>query len=581
MTVQPPADVRALAVADDAPFTPEQRIWLAGYLAGARAAVARTEPSDTGAHPPVHVLYGTETGNAELVASTVATRLTAAGAAAEPVELDQVDGAALAAMERVVIVCSTYGDGEMPDNADLFRQVIEADDAPRLESTTFAVCALGDTAYDDFCAAGKLIDARLAELGGTRALDRVDCDVMWEDQAQQWYDRVVETFTGGAPRPAPVPAARQPSESRRWDRRSPFPAVLAHSVRLSGPGSDKDIRHHEFALGDSGIAYAAGDALGVLPCNDPVLVDALLEHLGQDGDTAVGDRSLRDLLTHEHEIVTPSRDLLAVLAERAADDELRAALRHPDRATRDAYLWGRDLLGLLRTARLRFDAEELLGLLRPLQHRAYSISSSPLVAPDRIHLTVASVRYRCDDRMVGGVCSTHLADRLAVGETAGVFLQPNTTFRPAPDDVDMIMIGPGTGVAPFRAFLQERAARGATGRNWLVFGDRRREHDFLYRSELTGWADDGLLTHLDLAFSRDQAGKVYVQDRMREHGARLHAWLAEGAHLYVCGDASRMARDVDAALHEVVAEHGGLDADGAAAFVADLKRAKRYLRDVY
>ena len=282
MTAQLPEDLQALGISADAPFTPEQRIWLSGYLAGARTAVTRAEPAGATAHPPVHVLYGTETGNAELVAGTVASRLSAAGAPAEPVELDQVDAAALAAMDRVVIVCSTYGEGEMPDDADLFRQLIESADAPRLESTTYAVCALGDTAYDDFCAAGKLIDARLAELGATRALDRVDCDVMWEDQAEQWYGRVLATFAaGGTAPPAPAPVAAGP----RWDRRNPFPAVLAHSVRLSGPGSDKDIRHHEFALADSGIGYAAGDALGVLPCNDPALVDALLEQGGahQDG----------------------------------------------------------------------------------------------------------------------------------------------------------------------------------------------------------------------------------------------------------------------------------------------------------
>ncbi|WP_082398830.1 MULTISPECIES: diflavin oxidoreductase [unclassified Pseudonocardia] len=565
-----------LDIAADAPFTSEQRIWLSGYLAGARSAARPATPGADAAHPPVHVLYGTETGNAESIAETVAGQLTAAGAPAEPVELDQVTADALAAMERVVVVCSTYGDGEMPDDADLFRQLIESDDAPRLGSTTFAVCALGDTAYDDFCAAGRLIDARLEALGATRALERVDCDVMWEDQAGQWQAAVVETFAGGA---AGSAAARTPDEKSTWDRRNPFAAVLAHSVRLSGPGSDKEIRHHELALADSGITYAAGDALNVLPANDPELVEALIEHLGHDRDTAAGDRPLHEALTHAHEIVTPSKDLLAVLAERTADDEMRAALG--DRGTRDAYLWGRDLLELLRRARLRLEVEEFLGLLRPLQHRAYSISSSPLVSPDRIHLTVASVRYSCGDRATGGVCSTHLADRLTTGDTTGVFLQPNTTFRPPADDVDMIMVGPGTGIAPFRAFLQEREARGATGRNWLLFGDRHREHDFLYETELTEWAGSGLLTHLDLAFSRDQAEKVYVQTRMREHGARLHAWLAQGAHLYVCGDATRMARDVDAALHAAVAEHGGTDADGAAAFVADLKREKRYLRDVY
>ncbi|MFP5023310.1 sulfite reductase subunit alpha [Pseudonocardia phyllosphaerae] len=582
MTAQlptPPADLSGLEIDADAPFSPEQRIWLAGYLAGARSSAA-SAPAATPAdgHPPVHVLYGSETGNAEMVAFDLAEMLTKAGApAGEPVELDQVDADALAGMERVVIVCSTYGDGEMPDNAEPFKDLLEGSAAPSLESTTFAVCALGDESYEDFCAAGRFIDTRLAELGATRALDRVDCDIQWEEQAEPWQAAVVEYFAGAAAA-EPQPASAAAEKKSTWDRKNPFAAVLAQNVRLSGPGSDKEIRHYELALADSGISYTAGDALAVVPCNDPLLVEALLEHLGHDGEHAVGDRPLREVLTHAHEIVTPSKDLVAALAERAADSTLRAALAED----RSGYLWGRDVLELLRTAGTRFEVEEFLELLRPLQHRAYSISSSPLVSPDHIALTVASVRYRCGDREIGGVCSTHLADRLAVGDTTGVFLQPNKHFGPPGDDAtDMIMIGPGTGVAPFRGFLQERRARGASGRNWLLFGDRHREHDFLYENELTGWADDGLLTHLDLAFSRDQADKVYVQTRMREHGDRLYAWLQEGAHLYVCGDADRMARDVDEALHEVIATHGGLDADGASAYVADLKREKRYVRDVY
>ncbi|WP_226366632.1 sulfite reductase flavoprotein subunit alpha [Pseudonocardia sp. ICBG162] len=571
----PPAELSSLAISPDAPFTAEQRIWLSGYLAGARSAAAAPVRKETGM-TPVHVLYGTETGNAEYVADLLTERLTEAGVPWELHELDAVGADALAAMSRVVVVCSTYGDGEMPDNADLFRKMITADDAPRLDATSFAVCALGDESYEDFCAAGRLLDTRLAELGATRILERRDCDVMWEDASAQWFPEIVAMLAAApAATTAPDPAP-EPEPVRRRDRPAPVPAVLAHRVRLSGPASDKEIHHHEFDLTGTGLTYAAGDSLTVVPANDPALVEAFLAHLGHDGDAPVGDRPLRELLTSAHEIVTPSRDLLDVLAERAADAGLRAALRD-DRA---ACLWDRDLLGLLHAARLRLDPEELVGLLRPLQHRAYSISSSPLLFPDRVHLTVAAVRYRCADRAVGGVCSTHLADRLAVGDTAVVALQPNTGFRPPADDVDMIMVGPGTGVAPFRAFLQERAARGARGRNWLLFGDRRSDHDFLYRSELLGWAEDGLLTHLDLAFSRDQAEKVYVQDRMRTHGARLHAWLAGGAHLYVCGDASRMARDVDAALHEILAAHTGGE-DGAAEFVADLKRGKRYLRDVY
>lgn len=583
-----PPDAPDLDVSADAPFTREQRIWLAGYLAGARSAAARPAQEDpvgavtqAGAAGPVHVLYGSETGNAEVVADDTVAALRARGVTVEQHELNDVEPDALAAMARVLVVCSTYGEGEMPDNAELFWRALAADAAPRLESTSFAVCALGDTGYTDFCQAGRLLDTRFEQLGATRLLSRVDCDYDYEDAADGWRAEIVELLAGDGPEAPVAPEAPEPA-AVRYDRRNPFPSRLVHSRSLSGPGSAKDIRHHEFALADSGITYAAGDALHVVPCNDPALVAALLDELGHDAEHAVGDRPLHEVLAHAHEIATPSKDLLDHLAERTANAELRAVLRDDDRAAREAFLWGRDTLDLLRLGGLRFDPDEFLALLRPLQHRAYSISSSPLAAPDRVHLTVAGVRYRHDGRDRGGVCSTFLADRLDEGATAAVFVAPNTAFRPpSDDDTPMVMIGPGTGVAPFRAFLQERRARGARGRNWLLFGDQHRAHDFLYESELTGWAEDGLLTHLDLAFSRDQADKVYVQDRMREHGARLHAWLDDGAHLYVCGDATRMARDVDAALHAVVAEHGGLDAEGAAAYVDDLRRQKRYLRDVY
>jgi sulfite reductase (NADPH) flavoprotein alpha-component len=569
----PPADLD-LDLSDDAPFSREQRIWLAGYLAGARSASAPAEPEPATATPPILMLWGSETGNAEYVAEETAKALQAAGLTVDQQELNQVSPADLVGVERVLVVCSTYGEGEMPDNADLFWQAFAQSDAPRLDGTSYAVFALGDTAYDDFCQAGKLLDTRFEQLGAARLLPRVDCDVLYDDQMAAWPGALTEALGSAravAPEPEPEP------EVVAWGRRNPFPAVLAHSRRLSGPGSAKDIHHHEFALADSGIGYEAGDALAVVPRNDPALVEALLAHLGHDPAHEVEGGTLGDALHTRHEIVTPSRELLALLAER--DPELRTVLNHGDRA---AFLWNRDTLDLLRLADLRVEVDEFLGLLKPLQHRAYSISSSPLVAPDRIHLTVASVRYRAGERDCGGVCSTLLADRLAEGEQTGIFLQQNKAFRvPADDDLPMIMIGPGTGVAPFRAFLQERRARGATGRNWLFFGDQHRSEDFLYSDELLGWASDGLLTTLDLAFSRDQADKVYVQHRMRAAGAELYRWLEEGAHVYVCGDATHMARDVDAALHEVVVEHGGRDAEGAAAYVADLKRDKRYVRDVY
>jgi sulfite reductase (NADPH) flavoprotein alpha-component len=533
----------------------------------------------------VHVLYGTETGNAESVADDALASLAGAGVEVRLDDLSDVTPGELAAMGRVVIVCSTTGEGEVPYDVLSFWKELTAPDTPGMAGLRFAVCGLGDSNYDDFCNAGKQLDNRLAELGATRFLDRVDCDFDFEATARAWVESLVEAL-GGAPaaavatsEPAPEPTTAPttaPTTERRqtWDRNRPYRAQLVATRRLSGPASTKDVRHHELALADSGLDYAPGDGIGVVPRNDPDLAAQLLEHLGGNGDDELHAR-----LCHAHEIVTPSQDLLAELVRRTRDENLRAALSSAD--TRHAVLWGRDTLDLLQLAAVEFELEELLGLLRPLAHRTYSIASSPLVSPDRVHLTVASVRYGAGDRSRGGVCSTDLADRLATGDEAGVFLEPNPTFRLPPDDAPMIMVGPGTGVAPFRAFLQERRERGASGRSWLFFGDRNREHDFLYGDELEAMHAHGALSRLDLAFSRDGAEKVYVQHRMREHGAELHAWLRDGGYFYVCGDERRMAPDVDAALHDVVAEHGGLDADGAAEYVRTLRREKRYRRDVY
>jgi sulfite reductase (NADPH) flavoprotein alpha-component len=364
-----------------------------------------------------------------------------------------------------------------------------------------------------------------------------------------------------------------------WTRKNPFVAAVAVNRLLSGPGSDKEIRHFEFDLADSGIEYVAGDALAVMPENDPALVDAIAGHFRVSADTLVGDEPLGDLLGHRYEISAPSKDLLGEVERRAENPELSHVLRGGVKETLERWLYGKDILDVLTIAGDDLSLEEFIALLKPLAHRAYSISSSALAHPDRIHLTVASVRYHNSGRMRGGVCSTFLADR---SPAAKIFLQPNKSFRvPADDDAPMIMVGPGTGVAPFRAFLQEREQRGAGGRNWLFFGDQHREHDFAYAEEISAWQDTGLLNRLELAFSRDQAEKVYVQTRMREHGKELFGWLEEGGHFYVCGDATRMAKDVDKALHDIVAAHGGLDGDGAVEYVNSLKREKRYVRDVY
>ncbi|MGB3482555.1 MAG: sulfite reductase flavoprotein subunit alpha [Mycobacterium sp.] len=574
-------------IPEDAPFNEDQRAWISGFLAGlhSRMAVSMTPPpavaGDSEApRPPLRILYGTQTGNAEGVAGDAAAAARAQGFDVTVAGLDEIELDEFAGCKHVLIITSTYGEGEMPDNAELFWEALSASTAPRLEGVSFAVLALGDTGYDGFCQAGKLIDLRLEQLGASRLVARADCDIDYEALAAEWVQSAVGSLvslTGASGTPSTPP----PSIAARsgWTRKNPFVSDVAVNRLLSGPGSDKEIRHYEFALADSGITYEAGDALAVIPENDPVLVEAIADHFRVSVDTLVDSEPLGELLTHRYEISVPSKDLLGAVESRADNAEFSHALRGGVKETLDRWLYGKDVLDILRIGGDELALEEFIELLKPLQHRAYSISSSSLAHPDHIHLTVASVRYQSTGRERGGVCSTFLADR---GGTAKIFLQPNKSFRvPADDSAPMIMVGPGTGIAPFRAFLQERERRGAGGDNWLFFGDQHRADDYIYADELTGWSNSGLLNRLDLAFSRDQAQKVYVQTRMREQGADLFSWLEAGGHFYVCGDATRMAKDVDKALHDVVAEHGGLVPEAATEYVNTLKREKRYVRDVY
>lgn len=580
-------------IPEDAPFSTDQRAWLSGFLAGlhSRLAIAGETSavaisSATKSVTPLHILFGTQTGNAEMVASDAAAAARGLGFAPEVLGLDDMDMAKLADVKRAVIITSTYGEGEMPDNAQLFWDALSSSDAPRLENLNFAVLALGDTSYDGFCQAGKLIDMRLEQLGATRLAARLDCDIDFEDAAASWLNDTLPLASTGDQSEAALQAATEvavPRAASSWNRKNPFASRLAVNRLLSGSASSKEIRHYEFDLADSGLNYEAGDALGVVPVNDPALVDLLIKRLGADAETPLGDTTLGAALLSSFEISTPSRDLIAEIERCAGNDELSFVLRNGDKEALDAYLWGKDIYDLLMLNQgVAISPAELVALMKPLQHRAYSISSSPHAAGTHVHLTVASVRYHADGRDRGGVCSTYLADRMASDATAGVFVSQNKAFRvPSNNDAPMIMVGPGTGIAPFRAFLQERRARDAKGRNWLFFGDQHRANDFIYEDELSDMSRDGLLTRLDLAFSRDQDAKIYVQTRMKENGKALFSWLEEGASFYVCGDASRMARDVDTALTEIIATHGNMSADKATDYVAGLRREKRYLRDVY
>ncbi|PHP94183.1 sulfite reductase subunit alpha [Pantoea agglomerans] len=580
-------------IPEDAPFNGDQKYWLAGFLAGLHSRLLVLEDKQqpaagTGAAATtqLHILYGSQTGNAEALAQTAAKSARAKGLVPVVQALGDVDVDVFATMRHVLIVTSTYGEGEMPDNAQLFWDAISASTAPRLEQMHFAVLAIGDTGYDGFCQAGKFIDMRLEQLGAKRVVDRIDCDIDFEEPSSEWLNSSMPQFAASAGSSGTVlESAPEAPVIPGSNKSNPYAAALITNKRLSGEQSAKDIRHFEFDLSDSGLKYEAGDALGVIPVNEPSLVSLLLTQLNADYETPVPgfDRSLGDLLTYQFEISEPSRKLIEWVGQNTTNQELRHVLQHDDKDALGVWLWGKDTLDLLQLELTRTLAvPEFVALLRPLQHRAYSISSSSKAHPDQVHLTVASVRYHSGGRNRGGVCSTYLAERVRRGEKPAIFISPNKSFRvPANNSAPLIMVGPGTGIAPFRAFLQERQATGAQGKNWLFFGDQHQEHDFIYQDELLAWRDNGLLTRLDLAFSRDQEKKIYVQSRMLEQGAELYAWLQEGAYFYVCGDASRMAKDVDNALYEVVRQFGGLSTERAADYVDQLKKEKRYLRDVY
>ena len=603
-------------IPSDVPFTGDQKAWLSGFLAGlnTRIAMPTTGTSAAGAATPpgsvaaaasnvmtLQIAYGTQGGNAEFLADNAAEMARQHGFVPEITPLDEVDMASLGAIRRLLVITSTYGEGEMPDTAQGFWAELAGPDAPRLEGMYFGVLALGDSIYDGFCQAGKDIDARLAELGATRCADRLDCDLDYQKPAEAWLAATLPALAGvddGAPaaEPEPTPTAEPAATPKRakgtkpgkakYNRKNPYRAAILGNTVLSGPASGKEVHHVVISLGDSGIEYQPGDGISIAAENDPALVALIVERLGVSADTMVTERkeqiTLADALTHRFELTVPSRYLLDYIAARTRDPELTHLVEAGDKEAIDAYLWGKDVLDLLNVdPALTITPEELLAELRPLAHRVYSISSSPRAHANTVHITMAAVRYQTGERMHGGACSTFLADRCADRDGIDVFITANNSFRLPDDETKIIMIGPGTGVAPFRSFLHERRARGAIGENWLFFGDQHRESDFIYADELSAFRDDGLLTRLDLAFSRDQEHKVYVQDRMRENGAELYRWIADGASIYVCGDATRMAHDVDSALHEIIIEHGSMTPTEAEEFVAQLKSAKRYLRDVY
>ncbi len=577
-------------IPDTAPFTPEQRAWLNGFFAGMFSRQPGTGSSPASAPSPaltpLTILFGTQTGTAENLAKRAAKEAGKRNFAATVIDMAQTDLTKLASEKNLLIITSTYGDGEPPDNATALHTALAAASSPPpalsapLSSLRFSVCSLGDTNYTQFCKCGADFDAFLEKLGATRTTPRTDCDLDYEDKFSAWLNAALTALgsasASAAPAPAPATTEVKSSDSTEptFSKQNPFPALLLTSRNLSGPDSAKQINHIEFDLTGSGLVYEAGDALGVFAQNCPQHVSEVLVALGCDGEEAVpapdgSTTSLRRALTELYDLGKPPTDLLAHYGT-AGQGGVAVALHHV-------------IDVLAARADVKLAPTDFVRSLRKLQPRLYSISSSPKAHTNHVHLTVGAVRYEATGRPRKGVCSTFLADRAVPRESrVGVFVHSNQAFRPpANGATPMIMVGPGTGIAPFRAFLEERQVTGAKGKNWLFFGDQREATDFIYRDELLAMKAAGTLTRLDLAWSRAQSEKIYVQTRMLEHAAELYAWLEAGAHFYVCGDATRMAKDVDAALHTVVERAGKKSPDEAAAYIAALKTAKRYARDVY
>ncbi|MBV72229.1 MAG: sulfite reductase [NADPH] flavoprotein alpha-component [Myxococcales bacterium] len=560
----------------------------------------------------IHILYGTETYNSESLAQRTSDALSQAGYSVEIWDMDDIEPEAFAQLGVVLLITSTFGDGEPPSNAQVLYDYLMAEERAQLTGLQFSVCGLGDTDYEHFCQCGKDFDARLHDLGGSRFAPRVDCDTDYEDTWEHWLetvlqglpntdiqladysvdmgasgvlDSVVDRHASGSLSGSNKPVASgvfRPS-APIGTRKNPYLATVLANTNLNHSASDKETRHIALNIEAAGIEYRAGDALGVFPRNCPDLVRRILKAVGIERDEAVraDDNwyTIRDMMLYRKDVMQIDRRLVELLSRHAVGDAFGALLN--DKKALLDYCGQQHVIDLVEAARVRVPAQDFLATLRPLAPRLYSISSSPEAYPNEIHLTVNVLRYALHDSMRKGVASTFLAERTGPGVEVAVYLQRTRNFLLCADHVPIIMIGPGTGIAPFRAFLQEREARGASGQSWVFFGSLHQSMDFLYRDELLGWDRDGLIARLDLAWSRDQAHKVYVQHKMYENGAAFYRWLDAGAVVYVCGDKTKMAKDVHKTLLRIIQEFGGYSRDDAHAYVSQLESDGRYLRDVY
>ena len=571
---------------DIKPFSYDQEAWISGFIAGMKQSASLSNNSLIQEHNKnlinLDILFGTQTGNSEAIAEDMSKIANEAGFRAKVNSLDNITMDILGNMENVAIITSTYGEGEMPDNAQLFWDALSANTAPNLSNIKYSVLALGDTGYEEFCHAGKLIDTRFEQLGATRIQDRVDCDVDYEELSEKWTSSLIAKWK---PEVEVIKEkSNDQSNLKEYNRKNPYSAKLLSNRMLSGVNSNKEIMHYEIDLGDSGLKYEVGDSLSIFPTNKEDLVKKIIDRLGVEFDfVPVGyENDIKTLLTEKFEILTPTKRLIEYIAKNTNDKKLKSIIDHNNNKELENYKWGMDVLDFMNiNPNFKIDITDFLGLLKSLQHRTYSISSSLNKVKNEVHLTVSSVRWKKDSRNYNGVCSTFLADDCTPGDNIKVFFTPNKSFRLPDDNKDIIMIGPGTGIAPFRAFLQEREYRNSSGKNWLFFGDQTKNDDFIYKNELEDFISSGVLNKLDLAFSRDQKNKIYVQNVMYENKNEFYNWLESGAYLYICGDANRMAKDVEDMIIKIIMECSNISFDAAFEYLNNLKREKRYLRDVY
>lgn len=580
-----------------AALNPLQLAWLSGYCwsqAGGQAvqpgigAPAAAAPAPAAEPLRVAVISASQTGNARKVAAELQQRLAAAGVNAVHAAAADYKPKNIAGEQLVLLVTSTQGEGEPPEEALSLYKLLSGKKAPQLSGLKFAVLGLGDSSYPMFCGAGKSFDELLAKLGGERLLERQDCDLEYQAEAAAWLDKIVPLVGSLAAAPAaatgtgnasgsPAPAA----PTSAYNKANPFPATLLVRQKITGRDSEKDVRHIEIDLSGSGLQYRAGDALGVWFENDPAVVEEILAAVSLKGDEPVNaggqGKTVREALLHDWEIGLNTPQFVQGYAEISSNPALKEAA-----ADASAYAAANPIAGIVSQYPAALTAGQLAGLLRPLAPRLYSISSAPEEVGEEVHLTVGVLRYEHNGISRTGAASDFLGERLEEEGSVRVFVEENPRFRlPENPDTPVIMIGAGTGVAPFRAFMQQRAANGDSGKNWLIFGNQHFTQDFLYQTEWQGWAKDGLLNKYDFAWSRDQEEKIYVQHKIREEAAELWQWLQQGAHIYVCGDASRMAKDVEQALLDTIAEQGGLSADDADEYLDNLRQEGRYQRDVY